>query len=180
MKFWFRQFNIYLLLLLLTGATGCQSNPDKKAAEQTKVKPEKEASTLQLCLEVNPDGTDRNHPIEVYRDYPVTLNVMRVPFLDTGDVDGAAVVEVMGGFSIKIQFSQPHGARRLEQATTAYRGQRIAVMSQLGDVRWLAAPRITNTISNAEFFFTPDATPEEAERIVRGLNNVAKELKKKR
>jgi hypothetical protein len=179
MKSGFHQFNTYLLLFLLTLASGCQTPSEKKAAEKTKVKPDQEASTMEFFLEVNPDGTDRNHPIEVYRDHPITINVMRTPFVETRDVEAAWVVDVLGGFSIKVQLKRPSGARRLEQATTSYRGQRIAVGSQFGEMRWLAAPRITNTIFNGEFFFTPDATREEAERIVRGLNNVIKEGKKK-
>ena len=38
---------------------------------------------------------------------------------------------------------------------------------------------ITKVISNGRFVFAPDATREEAERIVRGLNNMAKKLKTK-
>ena len=63
--------------------------------------------------------------------------------------------------------------------TSQYKGQHIAVFSQFGDARWLAAPQITQQISDGVFVFTPDATMEESERIVRGLNNIAKEIKKK-
>ena len=139
MKSRFTQFNIYLLFLLVALLTGCQTDSNKNAASQKKTKPEKLATTIQLYLEVNPDGTDRNGPVQIYRASPVEINVNKNPFLDTTDVDGAAVVDVLGGFSIKVQFSQPHGARVLEQVTTSYRGQRIAVFCQFGDARWLAA-----------------------------------------
>jgi hypothetical protein len=46
------------------------------------------------------------------------------------------------------------------------------------DPRWLAAPQITKHLSAGVFTFTPDATREEAERIVTGLNNVAEKVKK--
>ena len=44
------------------------------------------------------------------------------------------------------------------------------------EARWLAAPRISQRIKDGVLVFTPDATREEAERIVRGLNNVAIKL----
>ncbi len=37
-------------------------------------------------------------------------------------------------------------------------------------------PRINRRISNGELVFTPDATREEAERIVKGVNNVSKKI----
>jgi len=77
-----------------------------------------------------------------------------------------------------IQFNK-HGTLVLDMVTTGNRGSRVAVHSQFGDSRWLAAPRITGRIANGIFTFTPDATREESERIVRGLNNIAKALKSK-
>jgi hypothetical protein len=44
--------------------------------------------------------------------------------------------------------------------------------------RFLGAPLITKRITDGVFVFTPDATREEAERIVAGLNNVIAKLKK--
>jgi murein DD-endopeptidase MepM/ murein hydrolase activator NlpD len=43
------------------------------------------------------------------------------------------------------------------------------------DGRWLAAPIITRRISNGVLVFTPDCSREEADQLVLGLNNVAKE-----
>ena len=51
--------------------------------------------------------------------------------------------------------------------------------SQFGEMRWLAAPMITRQIQDGIFVFTPDASREEAERIVRGVNNVVAKLNKK-
>jgi hypothetical protein len=47
-------------------------------------------------------------------------------------------------------------------------------------MRWLAAPRITGRIADGRLEFTPDATRDEAERIVHGLNRVAELVAKGR
>lgn len=165
-----RSFNIYLLSLLLGCFLACKTTEERKRS--------KEASTLRLHLEVNPDGTEHNSGVPIYRERPMMVNVNRAPVLNEGDVQEAAVVDAMGGFVIRIQFNR-HGSLVLESTTTAYRGRRIGIQSQFTETRWLAAPVITKRISNGVFVFTPDASREEAERIVRGLNNVANEIKKR-
>ena len=164
------RFNIYLLLsccLLL--ASGCQTSGSKN---------KKELSILRLHLEVNPDGTDRNEQVPIYREKPMLVNVEKKPFIDEGRVAKAAIVEDLRGFAIQIQFDR-QGTWLLEQYSTANKGRQIAIFSQFGEARWLAAPVISQRITNGLFTFTPDATREEAERIVLGLNNVAREIKKR-
>jgi preprotein translocase subunit SecD len=129
-------------------------------------------------METNPDGTPHSGGVAVYRERPTMVNVNKEPFLTEGDVQEAAVVDALGGFVIKIQFNR-HGSLVLENTTTAYRGRRIAIQSQFGESRWLAAPVIASRIVNGTYVFTPDASREEAERIVRGLNKVAAEIKKR-
>jgi len=169
------RFNLYLFVLcaLLCGSLGCKTTESTK-----KKKKDKEATTMRFHLEVNPDGTPWNAPVPIYREKPVMVNVYKQPFLDEGNIASASVVDTVGGFAIKVQFDQ-HGSLALDQATTLHRGQRIAVYSQFTDARWLAAPQIKGRISNGELIFTPDATRDEANRIVLGLNNVAQELRKK-
>ena len=158
------RFNIYLLVALLAtlGAAGCQSFGKKK-----------EASTLRLHLEVNRDGSDQNAPVPINRSDPIYVNVQKQPFLDEGRVVKAEVIEVMGGFAIFIQFDR-QGTWLLEQYSTANKGRHVAIESEFGEARWLAAPVMNKRISDGTLVFTPDATHAEAERIVRGLNNVAK------
>ena len=167
-----KRFNIYLGLLLATVlAGGCQTAARKN----------KEISTLRLHLEVNPDGTDRNKPVPVYRASPVMISVERTPFLHEANVTKAELVDATGGFAIQIQFDR-QGAWLLEQYSTAHKGKRFAIFSQFGETaaqcRWLAAPLVSRNITDGLFVFTPDATREEAERIVAGLNAVAKKLEK--
>jgi preprotein translocase subunit SecD len=108
------------------------------------------------------------------------VNVQKMPFLNESNVSGAKVVDVVGGFALRIQFDHA-GAALLEQYTVANRGRKIAVFSQFGEeiktLRWLAAPFISRRIIDGVFVFTPDANREEAEEIARGLNNVVKKTR---
>jgi preprotein translocase subunit SecD len=166
-------FNLYLLLVLLAVGS-CATTPAKQEARKHR----KEASTLLLHVEVNADQTGQNWSVPILRDNPIMVTVTRNPFVDVASVEHASVIDQPGGgFAIKIQFDR-HGTLLLENITGSYPNHRIAVFSQFSDARWLAAPLITHRITDGVFVFTPDATREEAERIVRGLNNVAAKLKK--
>lgn len=164
------RFNTYLLLALCLSLTGgCQTAESKRKNELT---------TLRLHLEVNADGTQHNEPVPIYRAKPILVNVEKKPFVDEGNMAKAEVIDVLGGFAIQIQFDR-QGTWLLEQYSTANKDRHIAIFSQFGETRWLAAPVISQRIANGLFTFTPDATREEAERIVLGLNNVAREVKKR-
>ncbi len=159
-------FNIVLCLGVLLAGTACQGLKKK------------DASTLYLHLEApTPDLTGRSMAVEIGENGMFTLNVEKDPFLTAGHVAKASVVKAMGTFEIMLEFDR-NGTWTLEQYTTANRGRRVAILSQFGKARWLAAPRITKTISNGVFVFTPDCTREEADRLVKGLNSVAKEMQK--
>ncbi|MBU6402682.1 MAG: hypothetical protein KGS61_20365 [Verrucomicrobia bacterium] len=175
MNFRWATFNLYLLLVLL-GLGGCASKPDK--AKDTTKKHKHEATTLLLHMEIDAEGSGQTWTVPIVRDSPVMVTIDKTPFIDGAAVDEAWVIDQPGGgFAIKIHFNQ-RGTWLLENMTASYPHHRIAIFSQFGDARWLAAPMIDRRISNGILVFTPDATREEAERIVRGLNNVAKELKK--
>jgi hypothetical protein len=160
------RFNSYLLLALvaLCGA-GCKSMKKK------------EATTLRLHQEVNADGGQRSSPVPVYRASPMYVNVEKEPFMNEEHVTKASVIDALGSFQIMVQFDR-RGTWLLEQYTTAHRGRRIGIFSLFGEARWLAAPMMNKRISDGVLVFTPDASREEADRIVLGLNNVAKEAQK--
>jgi hypothetical protein len=167
---WVR-FNPYLLLtlaVLATAALGCQTGAKRK-----------ELATLRLHLEVNPDGTDRNAPAAIGRAAPFYVNAETQPFLDETSVTQAWVVEGLGGFQLLVQFDR-RGTWLLDQYSTVNKGKRVAIYSEFGQSRWLAAPVLANRITDGTLVFTPDATREEAERIVRGLLQVAKQVQKGR
>jgi hypothetical protein len=157
------RFNVYLILLVF--CCGCQATRKK------------EASTLRLYHEVTPGPAGRSITVSVYRSDPVFVHVSDAPFLNEGDIAEASVVDAPGSFQIMIQYNR-RGTWLLEQFTTQYKSRRMAIFSQFGDARWLAAPMITTRIGDGLLVFTPDATREEAERIVRGLSNVAKHVQK--
>lgn len=111
------------------------------------------------------------------RTSPILLHVLSEPFLDERDVQGAIIIENAGGFVVKIQFDD-HGVFALDNISTSNKGRRIAIMSDFGEARWLAAPVMARPIKDGSITFTPDATREEAARFVRGINNTVKKLKK--
>lgn len=159
-------FNTLLPWVWIALLAGCESYGGKF---------KREASTLRLHLEVTSDGTGHNAPVQIYRASPLPVNVDKDPFLNEGLIVKAEVVNDLAGFSIRVQYEQK-GAWLLENVTTANKGRRIAIFSQFGEARWLAAPVMAQRITDGALQFTPDATREEAERIVRGLNNVASEM----
>ena len=162
-----RRFNLYLLALIsLLVVTGCLSTKKK------------EATLLKFHLEVNPDGSDRSKPVPIYRASPIYVNVETKPFIQEGNVVQAAVIDdSFGGFQLKVQLDR-QGSWLLEQYTTASKGKRVAIFSHFGEARWLGAPILTKRIADGVFAFTPDATREETERMVRGLNELAKKSQK--
>jgi hypothetical protein len=168
------QFNLYLSFALCTLLlAGCQSTSEPDAAEIT---------SLRVHLETNPDPRGTTPSIAIYRQNPVMISTHSQPFLDERNVMGATLIETLGGFSIQLNLDQ-RGTWLLESYTVSNKGKRMAIMCQFGETpdetRWLAAPVIRRIISDGVLVFTPDATREEAERIVAGLNLVAKENAKK-
>ena len=167
----FARFNIYLCFAVAMAllVTGCHSSEKKKKKDMT---------MIELHLEVNPDGASDNKPVPIFREHPIYVNVEDAAFVDTPDVESARIVEDMGGFMIQLKFNW-RGTQLLNSITTANRGKRIAVFAVFPEGRWLASPVVHRSISDGTFTFTPDATRAEAERIVKGLNAVTADLKKK-
>src|SRR5215213_3241800 len=170
MKLSFVRFNIILALALFFTA-GCKTSEEKKKA--------KEATFMRFHLETNVDGTQHNSAVTVYRASPMVIGVEKNASLDEEMMDKAEMVvaDEFGSPAIKITFND-QGRRRLDYVTSTYKGRRLAIQARWTEPRWLGAPLITKRISDGVFIFTPDATREETERIVHGLNNVIAKLKK--
>lgn len=171
------RFNTYLWLAVavLVAGVGCKSSKKKDPNHYTK----KDEASLRLHLEVNADGTEESGAITVGRSNPFELNAQKRPFLTEFQIEKAAVVEVLGGFSISVQFNK-QGTFLLEQYTTGHKGKRMAIAAEFGQMRWIAAPVITQRLGDGVLLFTPDTTRPEAERIVSGLNRVAELVRKGR
>jgi preprotein translocase subunit SecD len=168
-----KRFNIYLFVALSVAVTwGCQSPETKK---------KKELATMRLHIETNPHAIGHTEVASILRETPFEVTVEKSPFLTEGNIAEAKVINAMGGYAMSVQFNT-EGRMLLEQYTSANQGRKIAVFAQWGtnmtQHRWLAAPVIYKRNANGLFVFTPDASREEADEIVLGLNNVSKKLRK--
>ncbi len=171
---WLKSCGLLWCVALLAG--GCTTtSEEQKEKEKAAV-----ISTLRIHQEAPAAQMDFTVRVPVNREPPVMLTVDKEPFLTEADVVEARLVEVMGGFDLQIQFDH-HGSLLLEQYTTSHPGGRLAVFSQFGDQRadsrWLGAPATARRNTTGILTLTPDASREEAERVVLGLNNVAKKTK---
>lgn len=175
MKIRWQAFNFYLACGLgLTLLGGCKT--DK--SEEKKI-----LATLKVHQEIRSDPTGRSETVTVHRDPEIKMVIDKEAFLTGAAVKEAKVIDVMGGFALQFQFDR-QGSWLLEEYTAAGRGRHIAIFTQfekppekkLNAGRWLAAPLVSNIITNGQLTFTPDATREEAQHIAEGLNNVARML----
>jgi preprotein translocase subunit SecD len=173
------RFNIYLLLpLTLLLAAGCRTNKDDKKAVESKM-----MANLRIHLEIPAEPMDFSVKVPVYRAKPVMVNVDKAPFLTENNLSEARLLDVLGGFEIQLQFDR-QGTWILEEYTTTNPGRRFAIFCAWEgrdlkkEARWLSAPVIPKRVSNGILLFTPDASREESEDIVRGLNNAIKKHKK--
>jgi preprotein translocase subunit SecD len=169
-----RRFNLFLLLLTLAALCGCQTT-----------KKPKEVSALRIHAELGSDAGGTSMTISAPpRADPVVLTISRDPFLTEANIIAAGVIKSPGGLgsAVAVQFDES-GALILEQYSSASVGKHFAIYGQWGDKvkngRWLAAPLITRRIANGVFSFNGDfKSTNELDRLVLGLNNVAKTNKK--
>lgn len=175
MKICWRRFNSILAALVALGLfSACQSDKSHH---------NKALTSLRLHQEIRPDPLGGTEEVSFFREHPITLTVAKQPFLTEKNVTEAKLVDALGGFALSIRFDR-EGTWLLEEYTAASKGKHILIFCQfmnpaedkLNNGRWIAAPKIHNNISNGVLVFTPDASREETEQMVTGLNNVAKKL----
>jgi hypothetical protein len=169
MKVCATRFNTYLLLAaVLAFFGGCQT--DKK---------DKQIGAIYIHMQAPPLGNSET--VNVLRSTPVMIHITHDPILTEINLLGAKVVTTQGSFAIALQFDEP-GTLVLEQYSSSNSGRHFAIYGQWGDLaadgRWLAAPSITQRISDGVLTFTPDCSREEADKLVAGLNIVAKKTQK--
>lgn len=165
------RFNSYLLLLAFA-LGGCATT-----TTSTKDRP---LARLTINVESNREAEGFRELISVPRGNPVAINILTSALLNETHVAEARLVDSFAGCTMVIQFN-PMGTHLLEQYTAAYPGRRFAIAAQFGvqkklEKRWLAAPLLNRRIADGILAFTPDASREEADLIVRGLNNLAREI----
>jgi len=171
MNFYAPRFNLYLLFLLaLVASTGCKTN-----------KPDKQVASLRIYIENHAEITGRGQTVSVVRSQPVLVPISSDPVLAENNIAAARLIETPGGYAIEVKFNET-GTLVLEQYTSANSGRHFAIFSQWGEkaveARWLAAPIISHRISDGLYSFTPDASRDETQKIVTGLNNMAAQLAK--
>jgi preprotein translocase subunit SecD len=136
---------------------------------------------LRVHIEVSPDPAGTSQNISVLRSDPVLVTIKREPILTEANIVSAKVIDARGGFAIEIKFDE-NGTWLLEQYSAANPGGHFAIFGQwsekIGDGRWLANPVISRRISNGTLAFTPDCEREEADQLVLGLKEAAKEAHK--
>lgn len=161
-----RRFNLFLALTALALLCGCQT--DKKP---------KDVSALRVFIESDTGHAGSTKTVSVLRADPMLVTIYLEPILTEANIVEAKVIEAHGGFAIQIQFDESSGML-LEQYSAANPGKHFAIFGlwgeKLANTRWLAAPLITRRIADGKLSFTPDMSREEADRLVLGLNNVAK------
>ena len=163
-----RRFNLYFwpaVLLLLAG--GCALlNPEGR-----------ETAALRIHIETGVGTSGSGRTISVMRSQPVMVHIAGEPILTEADVTSARLVETPGGFAVEVKFGEIAGWA-LEQNSAVNPGKHLAIFAQWtdkpADGRWLAAPSIARRIAGGTLVFTPDASREEAEQLVKGLNNEAR------
>ena len=172
MNFSAGRFNLYLwtLAVSLLLAAGCATG--KKSDKQT--------AALRVHIQ-STESISTGETIKVLRSQPMLVPIVADPILTESHVASASLLETPGGFAVEIKFNQT-GTWMLEQYTGSNPGKHLAIFGQwsdkLVDGRWLAAPVISHRIANGLLSFTPDASREEVEQFVKGLNNVAKKIRK--
>jgi preprotein translocase subunit SecD len=172
MKIWRWNINAFFCAVALTCfLSACKTTEEKKEA--------KEETILKVYLETVQSNSSDQADVPVYREHPVNIHIDTKEILNNMDITGTSVVDVQGGFALRIAFD-PHGARVLENITANNVGRRLVVYAAWPQIRWLGAPLIKHRLGNGELVFTPDATREECDRIVRGANNVVKKVEKER
>ncbi len=119
----------------------------------------------------------KTQTISLLRSSPVAVTIGEDPVLTEVNLIAATLLETPGGFAVCVKFDET-GAWMLEQATAGNPGKHLAIFGQWGDKiadgRWLAAPLISRRIADGTLTFTPDASREEVEKFVEGLNNTSK------
>jgi len=161
------RFNTYLTLAaVLALFCGCQTDKKKE-----------EVSALRIHVQTSPGPEGSTQTVSVLRADPVSVTIGHDPVLTEASLIFAKVIDTPGGFAIEVQFNES-ATLMLEQYTAANPGRHFVIFGQWGDTlvngRWLAAPLITHRIDSGLLSFTPDMSRTEADRLVLGLNNVAK------
>ena len=175
MNFYARRFNLYLAFVLILPLAGCTFFKDefgKKKAEK--------AGAIRIHVEAPVSLPGKTRTVSVLRSTPLAVTIDEDPVLTEANLLAATIVETPGGgFAVTVRFDET-GGWAIEQATAGNPGKHLVIFGQWGETkfegRFLAAPLIVRRIAGGELTFSPDASREEAQQFVDGLNNLARIL----
>lgn len=160
-----------------TAEPSADSAKEKDKDKARKKKKPKPIKSFRVHIEARRDLPQRSLPAKVGRQSPMAYNIEKLPILFEQNVTSLTVVDQPWGFEVRVKFDSP-GTRLLENYTSAGVGRHLIVATEIeGEVRWLAAPLIRQRISDGTLTFSPDASREEMERMVR---DIAAQLRKER
>ncbi len=153
--------------------------PSKAPAPKTKGRKPKLPTHLRVHVEAKRELPERSLPAEVGRSTtPLRYNVERLPILNEVHIINASLVNQPGGFQVRIKFNSM-GTKLLESYSAAAAGRHLLILTDIdGEARWLAAPLLRQRIGDGTLAFTPDATREEMERLVQGINKAIEKERK--
>jgi hypothetical protein len=168
-RFW--RFNLHFVVLAAVLATAC-STPEEKARKKQLAGLRIHVEGRRNVMEESPKATFRSGD---------SININQDIVLTDSSLASAEIVDTPGGYSLRLHFDR-HGQLKLETVMLANKGRRLPIFMTWstgkkdvpGDSRWLAAPLIQQNNASGILTFTPDASREELELIVRGLNNMVK------
>jgi hypothetical protein len=172
-RFW--RFNLHFVVLALLLTTGCSTTEEKERKKQL--------ASLRIHVEGRRNIMEQA-PRATFRSGDA-IDINQDVVLTDMSLVSAEVVDTPGGFSLKLNFDR-HGQLKLEAISIANRDRRLAILvawstgkkDHPGESRWLAGPVMRQRNASGTLVFTPDASREETEMIVRGLNNAVKQNNK--
>jgi len=180
------RFNVLLAFLLSVAAPGLlgtahaadEGKPETKPKSSRKEKKPKLPNSIRIYVETKHDIEERSLPAVVGRSSPMKFMVEKLPILNEVHIEAATLIDQPGGFEVRVKFNSL-GARVLESYTAAAAGRHLVIMTEIDkESRWIAAPLIRRRLGDGYLVFTPDATRDEMDRLVKGLNQLVEKNKK--
>lgn len=180
------RFNVLLAAVLSavclqfagTALAADEGKPETKPKNSQKEKKPKLIKSIRVYVETKHDIEERSLPAVVGRSSPMKFMVEKLPILNEVHVEAAALVDQPGGFEVRVKFNSL-GARILESYTAAAAGRHLLIMTEIDkEGRWIAAPLIRKRLGDGNLTFTPDASRDEMDRLVKGLNQLVEKNRK--
>lgn len=172
-------FNIIFSVFCAGAFVGCET-PTKKDEKDKKprVKATKEnISTIRCHVEAHPGDGNRTMLATVGQ---AEMVLMANPLISEANVVKAEAWDTTDNrVAIRLVLDRI-GRRELMMTSGSMRGARMAVSSQYPEQKWIGVVVFDRIMQDGILTFVCHTPPEDADRIVKGLNIVAAELEEDR